>query len=345
MKLYATTTCPYVQRVLLGLQVRRVSRAEMPIEMVDLAHPPEPMLAINPNGSVPTLELAPKDGFNESLVILEFLDSLNAPGPKLFGSTAAETAKTKVALENLSSRFLQALMTVNYARGNELQLRKGIRALPTAFQALDAALAKQKGPFFGGDVFNAVDCALAPFIVRASLARELRPEIPSAPEGSRASAYISTLTTHPFIKDTTPSDLVQAMKTFVLPEAGVQQVKDASRTLLAPETLESRVQALNAQIPKATKGLVSLNSPVWSIGHDSKGPFLHARFGFNAASDALDAIQTLAIVQETADHHTACRFENFSTLELTLCTHEPKWGITEKDFALASVLTRKLVTE
>ena len=42
--------------------------------------------------------------------------------------------------------------------------------------------------------------------------------------------------------------------------------------------------------------------------------------------------------QETADHHTSLILKDFATVEITLVTHEPRWGITQKDLAFAKAI-------
>ena len=341
MKLYAIPQCPFAQRVFIGLKVRQIDTSILPIEMIDLSKPPAAMLAINSHGSVPTLEMGPNDGFNESLVINEFLDTLEAKGPKLYGNTPAQTAKTKVLLENISSKFSSALNQILHLKGNELQFRKCLETVPAAYRHFEDFLKKTEGPFFGGPTLNAVDATLAPFIVRLMLACEVRNNIPLPPAGTRAAAYFTALVNHPIVKETTAPDLMESIKWYLLAEAGVVAVQNASRHLV--DGLEQRVAQLNSAFVASHPRTKADTQPVWQLGSAARGAFLHARFKFADVNDAVAAVQVVAQIQESADHHTSFKFHDFATLDLTLCTHEPKWGVSEKDFAMASLLSEKLL--
>ena len=72
--------CPYAQRALYALAYK--GGQGVSVEEVDLVRKPEALLRANPCGLVPTLVRAKGRPVTESLVLVEYFDSL--PGPDLF---------------------------------------------------------------------------------------------------------------------------------------------------------------------------------------------------------------------------------------------------------------------
>ena len=100
---------------------------------------------------------------------------------------------------------------------------------------------------------------------------------------------------------------------------------------------------LNQATTKTKAGAVEpVGSPAWKLQRMEKGPQISASFKFATYASMLLALETLTALQETADHHADFVLEGYHSLSITLCTHEPKWGLSEKDFVMAQVLTEKL---
>lgn len=347
MKLYSNHLCPFAQRVRIGVQLRQ-AESLFQMEEVDLSAPaPADLAAINPQGSVPTLAFGPGDGFNESLVILEFLDSLNARGPKLFGTSPRDVAKTKVQLEQASSMLLGPIMGISYSQGNAVALRKAMAGLPQAFEWLSSAVLKSGGPFVGGATPGAVDASVAPFLVRYVLLRTLQPDLPLPKGGTPAAHYLTKVLEHPAVATTAPTfaQMAPAFARLAEPEANIKAIQLASRAIVPNP--EERCAALNQDVAKVSARTVrpegAFDAPIWTLVQGEKGPHIQARFRLPTYAEMLQAVEMLTALQETADHHTSFVLEGYHSLDITLCTHEPVWGLSDKDFTMARTLTEKLL--
>ena len=62
---------------------------------------------------------------------------------------------------------------------------------------------------------------------------------------------------------------------------------------------------------------------------------MKGHFRFKNHSEALSKLNWLHDAQETTDHHTSIVMRDFQESEIIMVTHEPKWGVTQKDVALA----------
>ncbi|MEY4065568.1 MAG: hypothetical protein RIR26_1776 [Pseudomonadota bacterium] len=326
MKLYLIPTCPFVQRVLIALRLRGISEETIQTVEIDLSRPPQAMLAINPAGSVPTLEIEPESGFNESLLIMEFLDSLKSGGAKLFGGSPLAVAQRKMHLERGNAQFLGALQQILYSQGNANTLRKAMRAFADGCGWLEAELKKSGGPFLGGPSLDAVDVAFAPFVARLPyLPDELRAQFDDAIP-LPAAEYFKRIASHPAVVASMPSEDVMRTTThrFLKPHALLADVIAAPRTLL--------------ENPQAEVKRCGDTLSAWSVHHDGQGYCLTTKFTFPDHNDAVNKMMWLHDAQETADHHTAFILKDFATLDITLVTHEPRWGVTQKDLAFAKAI-------
>lgn len=326
MKLYLIPTCPFVHRVLIALRLREISQDTISPVEIDLSQPPQGMLAINPTGSVPTLEIEPENGFNESLLIMEFLDSIEASGHKLFGESPLAVAKRKMVLEQGNGQFLGPLQQILYSQGNINTVRNALSGLAVGCKWLESQLDRSGGSFLGGTSPDAVDVAFAPFIARLQFLPEensaqLRPVL-----SQRIAQYFERIASHPAVVASLPKHEVMRSATlrFTQPHPLLQEVITAPRTLLEnPEE----------QLKRAGEPL-----SFWSVRHDGQGYCLLAKFSFPNHNDAVTKTKWLHDAQETTDHHTSFTLRDFSTLEITLVTHEPRWGVTQKDLAFAKAI-------
>lgn len=113
-------------------------------------------------------------------------------------------------------------------------------------------------------------------------------------------------------------------------EGWIEKIERASRHLCSD--LSSEVAALNAH----------QSSFHWYAEHNEHGPFIRCRFSFARPEDALVALNVLHLLQERVDHHAASTLSHFKDLDIELCTHQPKWGVTQVDLAFAQALTAAL---
>ncbi len=326
IKLYMIPACPFVHRVLLACEVRKIGQDQIRKVEIQLDKPPMEMLKINPTGSVPTLEFESGDGFHESLVIMEFLDTLPALGPKIYGDTPKQTAMIKVLWESASNKLLTPLQQAIYSFGNVNNLRAANESLKSAWQWTDAQLNRLGGAYFGGKEMNAIDIAIAPFLMRLKYVAEAHPTIELPPMHSTSARYLSRVSERCGQTNVFPDESVMRETTlkFAIPHSLFKAVQEAPRLLI--ENPEPVIKALGDELS------------AWTLERDQHGYCLRAHFTFPTHSDAVTKIKWLHDAQEICDHHTSFVLRDFTNLEITLVTHEPRWGVTQKDVTMAKLL-------
>jgi glutathione S-transferase/pterin-4a-carbinolamine dehydratase len=326
VKLLMIPSCPFVQRVLIAMQLRKITETQIETEVIDLSKPPAELLKVNPTGSVPTLLNKSGAGFHESHAIMQFLDSLEAPGSKLFGSNPFDAARIQALLELNATRILGPIQQALYTKGNMNLLRSAANQLHSCFNHLDEALKSSGGPFLGGQELNALDISLAPFIVRLPFLFEIYPQIGRPTQGSKTEAYIAALRSNKCIVSAMPPEhaVKKSVEDFSTPSALLSDCISAPRTLLKDQK--------NA-ISNAADSL-----SLWKVEHDGKGFCLKTKLEFKSHAEAVAMLNWLHDAQETTDHHTSFSMHDFQYAEITMVTHEPEWGISEKDLALAKAI-------
>ncbi|MEN9826059.1 MAG: hypothetical protein RI953_1804 [Pseudomonadota bacterium] len=326
MKLYMIPACPFVHRVLLACHVRQISNQQIERVEIDLANPPSNMLKINPTGSVPTLEFEAGEGFHESMVIMEFLDSLEAKGPKIFGNNPRQIAQTKVLWEAANNTLLTALQQGIYSNGNTNNLNSAASRLNAAWAWLNENLTRHGVRFFGGSELNAIDIAIAPFLVRLKYASEIHKQIQLPDAQTRAAQYMADITE-------------RCRQAAIFPEESV--MRETTLRFSKPHPLFIEVQSASRSLLEDPRPIVkdagaALSS--WSVDRDSHGFCLSSKFNFKTHAEAVEKLKWLHDAQEICDHHTSFTLRDFTSIEINLVTHEPRWGVTEKDFAMAKLI-------
>ncbi|NBW82679.1 hypothetical protein EBR21_13085, partial [bacterium] len=312
--------------VLLACHVRQINNQQIERVDIDLANPPANMLQINPSGSVPTLEFQTGEGFHESLVIMEFLDTLEAKGPKIYGDSARQIAQTKVLWETANNTLLSAVQQAIYSNGNTNSLQTAGKRLSTAWSWLSEKLSAQGSRFWGGNELNAIDVAIAPFLVRLKYAAEIHKQIELPAAQTRAGQYIADISERCRQAGIFPEESVMRETTlrFAKPHPLFIEVQNAGRTLL--EDPRPRVKDAGSTLSS------------WTVDRDAHGFCLSAKFNFKTHTEAVEKMKWLHDAQEICDHHTSFTLRDFTSIEITLVTHEPRWGVTEKDFAMAKLV-------
>ncbi len=106
IELYWGSGSPFAWRVMLTLEVKGLAYESKLLEFSKGDHKSPPYLRLNPRGKVPTLK---DDDFvvYESLAIMSYLER-KYPEPKLFGTTAEETALIWQAISECESYLVPA---------------------------------------------------------------------------------------------------------------------------------------------------------------------------------------------------------------------------------------------
>ncbi len=335
MKIITKELCPYCERVELTFKIRKISSETIHLESSPDGVFPDSLVAINPNKTFPTIQVTAKTGFAESMVIVEYLDSISANGPILYGDSPEKIATTKFHLEVLSNTITSHIQKCCYTLGSVVEERKSIAGIPLIFELLGRLLESRGSRFLGGDDLNAEDVHIAPFILRYLAINSYNNHFPLPIAHSRTEKYFHDLSHHPIVRKCIPSleELAQFMKKYSLTKGlNVEEIKNSSRKL---------VQDINQSLKSLNENFKTFTG--WKVGKDEKGNFIHTNFNFKDSNNALKAVHLLNEIQEASDHHSAFVLENFSNLNIKLCTHQPKYGITEMDFSFARIITNKLL--
>jgi glutathione S-transferase len=145
--------CPYVQRVAIALDEKRVAFERL---YIDLAAKPAWFTAMSPLGKVPLLQLG-DDVLFESAAICEYLEDAYPENP-LHPATPLQRAKHRGWME-FASAVLGDVWGFETAKDESTTYRKAAD-LRMKFQQLEKELGS--GPFFAGTAFSLVDAAFAP---------------------------------------------------------------------------------------------------------------------------------------------------------------------------------------
>ena len=336
MEVITKQNCPYCERVDIALKLRKISSETVHIVEAENGIFPENLVTINPNKTFPTFKITSNTGFAESMVIVEYLDSINATGPKLYGDNPEDIAKTKFNLENLQNKVNKYIQWCIYTYNSVVEERKAIEHVSQAFNTLTDILENRNSRFLGGDDLNAEDVYFAPFVLRYLAVQSQNKNLQLPEETSRAGKYFHDISHHSLIRKCVPhtEELALYMKKYNdLKSLNFNNIKNSSRELVTNPG--GSLIALNSNYK---------NSIEWQLGKDDKGQFIHTKLKFKNPEIAIKAIQLLNEIQEAANHHASFTMENFSTLKIELCTHKPKYGITEMDFSFADVFTSKVLS-
>ncbi|KAK7726336.1 hypothetical protein SLS57_003422 [Botryosphaeria dothidea] len=165
LTLYAGWFCPFVQRVWVVLEEKRI-----PFQYVEVNpyHKPESLLKLNPRGLVPTLEYDGKPLY-ESTIVIDFLEEAYPDhGPQLHPKDPYEKARQRIWIDYVTSRiipayhrFLQFQTEDGGADGFEKVKQEYLNSLREWIKEADP-----EGPFFGGREPGMVDLSFAPWVIR-----------------------------------------------------------------------------------------------------------------------------------------------------------------------------------
>ncbi|KAK7473034.1 hypothetical protein VKT23_001138 [Stygiomarasmius scandens] len=166
LKLYAGWFCPFVQRVWLILEEKRI-----PYQYIEVNpyHKPESLMKLNPRGLVPTLEYDNKPLY-ESTVVQEFLeDAYPDHTPHLLPKDPYEKARMKIWIDYVTSRIIPSwhrFLQYQPASSDD----EGLKKLRDEFLGHLREWTKEmdkEGPFFAGKEPSLADFTIAPWVVRS----------------------------------------------------------------------------------------------------------------------------------------------------------------------------------
>jgi len=195
VKFFASSRCPYAQRVWIGLEEKAVEyqwveidlyrigvagargRWLMPLE--ELQHLYPEFVACSPRGQLPALDNQGENVY-DSVVLLEYVHE-SFTGPPLLPTSPFARAKVRLWSKHVDLHVVpnyERLLAAHDAEARAMAREDLLQAL-AQFEAAMAPLAK--GPFFLGDDFSMADIVLAPWWQRmCSVLRAYRKFDPSA---------------------------------------------------------------------------------------------------------------------------------------------------------------------
>ncbi|KAK5009025.1 hypothetical protein LTR39_005029, partial [Cryomyces antarcticus] len=199
LKLYGSCFCPFVQRVWISVEVKKISYQYIE---VDPYKKPDSLLEVNPRGLVPALRHGDW-GCYESTVLMEYLEDLNngeallPPDPKIRAHSRLWTDHVNRHVIPGFYRFLQEQdqgKQVEYAEELKTEISKLVDA------------ADKNGPFFLSDKMSFVDIQIAPWVIR--LNRVLKPYRgwPEPEPNTRWAKWVDAIEHNEHVQATTSTD-------------------------------------------------------------------------------------------------------------------------------------------
>jgi glutathione S-transferase len=162
-------TCPWVQRAAIVLREKNVA---FEFRHIEPDNRPDWFLAISPHKKVPVLRVDDTVSLFESNAIAEYLDE--TVQPRLHPEDPVARAVNRAWTDYIPT-FAEGVTGCAYA-DSEADYRTAVAKIPTAFERLETALAKQgAGPFFNGAKYALVDAGYAPFLQRYLFLDRIRP--------------------------------------------------------------------------------------------------------------------------------------------------------------------------
>ncbi len=175
MKLYTYFRSSAAFRVRIALNLKGLAYQPVFVHLAKGEHRRPDYLTVNPQALVPTLELDDGTRLNQSLAIIEYLESVQ-PQPALLPKDARERARVRalallVACEIHPLNNLRVLQHLKRGLGqNEMQIKAWyqhwIAEGLTKFEA-ELGPAQPRGRFCHGDAPSLADCCLVPQIFNA----------------------------------------------------------------------------------------------------------------------------------------------------------------------------------
>jgi RNA polymerase-associated protein len=157
MTLYSSPTGIFCHRARLVLAEKGIS-AE--IVYVDPADPPDDFMELNPYGNLPSMVDRDLVLYNSG-IIMEYLDE-RFPHPPLHPMDPVSRAKSRVIVYRLEQDWYTLLDDSNHA--SDKKAAKSKKMLRESL--IGAASIFAAKPYFMGDEFSLIDCALAPLLWR-----------------------------------------------------------------------------------------------------------------------------------------------------------------------------------
>ena len=205
IKLISFKNCPFVQRVMGALVMKKVP---FEIEYIELNNKPQWFLDISPNGQVPVLVTEDDTVLFESDAIVEYLDDKYAPIEEV---TAEQKALDRAWSYQASKHYMPQCGTMGSKDKDTFDTR--LENLQKAFLKAENKLGDTQ--FFKGNYISNVDIAWLPLLHRASVIKE-RSGFDMLEGFPKVQAWQSALIKSGLTEKTVPQDFVEKFSGFYL---------------------------------------------------------------------------------------------------------------------------------
>jgi glutathione S-transferase len=203
-ELVSFSLCPYVQRAVITLKLKKVP---FELKSIDLRDPPQWFRKISPMGKVPVLVVDQKTPLFESAVINEYLDEITEP--RLNPLDPLQKARERAWIEYGSEVFADFYRV--YTAETEPEFNAAVAEMFDDLQKLDSEVA---GPWFRGADFSLVDTSFAPLFLRLQLIPKLWNH--EAWTGMpKVRSWADALIRHPVVRESCPPDFEAGMVDYV----------------------------------------------------------------------------------------------------------------------------------
>ena len=157
MTLFCSPTCAYSHRTRFVLWEKGISAD---IEYIDVQHPPEDLIELNPNGTTPTMVDRDLVLYDPN-IIMEYLDE-RFPHPPLHPMDPVSRARARMMIHRIDKDWFRLMdEIIKLSDKKAAKPRKVLRESLIASIPLFAAKV-----FFLSDEFSLVDCAIGPLLWR-----------------------------------------------------------------------------------------------------------------------------------------------------------------------------------
>ncbi|KAF3043259.1 hypothetical protein E8E12_010063 [Didymella heteroderae] len=223
LKLYGSCFCPFVQRVWISLEHKKISYQYIE---VDPYKKPQSLLDVNPRGLVPAIRHGPSWSTHESTVIMEYFEDLNA-GEHLLPADPQTRATSRLWSDHVNRHVIPMFYKLLQAQDQKDQITHAQELRDQINKLVSAA--DKTGPFFLGSQISFVDVQFAPWVLR--LRRVLGPYRgwPEPEEGSRWKAWVDAIDNEPSVRATTSTDelYLDSYERYAENRPGTSQLADA----------------------------------------------------------------------------------------------------------------------
>lgn len=216
IKLISFKNCPFVQRVMGALVMKKVP---FEIEYIELNNKPQWFLDISPNGQVPVLVTEDDTVLFESDAIVEYLDDKYAPIEEV---TAEQKALDRAWSYQASKHYMPQCGTMGSKDKDTFDTR--LENLQKAFLKAENKLGDTQ--FFKGNYISNVDIAWLPLLHRASVIKE-RSGFDMLEGFPKVQAWQSALIKSGLTEKTVPQDFVEKFSGFYLTNTYLASLAEA----------------------------------------------------------------------------------------------------------------------